>query len=70
MIDRISVMHDNRFLHRDIKPDNFVIESGSNAKMLYLIDFGLSKHYIVIYNIIGYRIVKDNILLTLKRQDL
>ncbi|CAK75979.1 unnamed protein product (macronuclear) [Paramecium tetraurelia] len=46
MIDRISVMHDNRFLHRDIKPDNFVIESGPNAKMLYLIDFGLSKHYI------------------------
>lgn len=49
MIDRISVMHENRFLHRDIKPDNFVIDSGPNPKMLYLIDFGLSKHYIVLY---------------------
>ncbi|CAD8149746.1 unnamed protein product [Paramecium pentaurelia] len=39
-------MHENRFLHRDIKPDNFVIDSGPNPKMLYLIDFGLSKHYI------------------------
>ncbi|CAD8063254.1 unnamed protein product [Paramecium sonneborni] len=39
-------MHENRFLHRDIKPDNFVIDQGPNAKSLYLIDFGLSKHYI------------------------
>ncbi|CAD8067160.1 unnamed protein product [Paramecium sonneborni] len=46
MIDRISVMHENRLLHRDIKPDNFVIDSGPNPKMIYLIDFGLSKNYI------------------------
>ncbi|CAD8155393.1 unnamed protein product [Paramecium octaurelia] len=39
-------MHENRFLHRDIKPDNFVVDLGPNAKILYLIDFGLSKHYI------------------------
>lgn len=47
MIDRISVMHESRFLHRDIKPDNFVIDNSMYPRTIYLIDFGLSKHYIV-----------------------
>ncbi|CAD8064004.1 unnamed protein product [Paramecium sonneborni] len=46
MIERIEIMHENRFLHRDIKPDNFVIDGPNNPKLLYLIDFGLSKYYI------------------------
>lgn len=47
MIDRIETLHSCRFLHRDIKPDNFVLEAGPNPKQIYLIDFGLSKHYTV-----------------------
>lgn len=47
MIERIEVMHNCRFVHRDIKPDNFVLEVGHNPKVVNLIDFGLSKHYIV-----------------------
>ncbi|CAD8211376.1 unnamed protein product [Paramecium octaurelia] len=46
MIDRIETLHNCRFLHRDIKPDNFVLEAGPSPKLIYLIDFGLSKHYI------------------------
>ncbi|CAK65798.1 unnamed protein product (macronuclear) [Paramecium tetraurelia] len=46
MIERIAIMHQSRFLHRDIKPDNFVIDGPGNPRLLYLIDFGLSKYYI------------------------
>jgi serine/threonine protein kinase len=42
MIKRIETLHNKYLLHRDIKPDNFMI--GSN-KQLYLIDFGLCKRY-------------------------
>jgi len=42
MIKRIETLHNKYLLHRDIKPDNFML--GSN-RQLYLIDFGLCKRY-------------------------
>jgi serine/threonine protein kinase len=42
IIKRIEVLHNKYLLHRDIKPDNFML--GFN-KQLYLIDFGLCKRY-------------------------
>lgn len=45
MIDRIETLHRCRLLHRDIKPDNFVLEMAPTPKLMYLIDFGLAKRY-------------------------
>ena len=42
MIKRIEVLHSKYLLHRDIKPDNFMLATN---KQLYLIDFGLCKRY-------------------------
>ena len=45
MIDRIEYIHSRKILHRDMKPDNFVMGRNDKSHIVYLIDFGLSKKY-------------------------
>ncbi|XP_002749025.1 casein kinase I [Callithrix jacchus] len=45
MISRIEYVHTMSFLHRDIKPDNFLMGTGRHCNKLFLIDFGLAKRY-------------------------
>lgn len=42
MIKRVETLHGKYMLHRDIKPDNFMLDRN---KTLCLIDFGLCKRY-------------------------
>ena len=45
MITRVEYVHSRNFLHRDIKPDNFLIGIGKKRSSVYIIDFGLAKKY-------------------------
>ena len=45
MINVLEYVHDKHYVHRDIKPDNFVMGLNSLSKKLYLLDFGLAKKY-------------------------
>ena len=46
MIQRIEYVHSKGYIHRDIKPGNFVVGRGDKSKIIYIIDFGLSKRFI------------------------
>ena len=43
-LDRLEWIHNKNFIHCDIKPENFLF-GRNDPKMIYMIDFGLSKKY-------------------------
>uniref|UniRef100_G1Q0B4 Casein kinase I isoform alpha n=1 Tax=Myotis lucifugus TaxID=59463 RepID=G1Q0B4_MYOLU len=47
MISRIEYIHTKNFIHRDIKPHNFLMGIGRHCTLnqLFMIDFGLAKKY-------------------------
>ena len=47
MLNRIEYIHEHGFIHRDIKPENFLIGHKNNSNVIHLIDFGLSRRYIM-----------------------
>ena len=45
MLDRLEFVHQKNIIHRDIKPDNFVLGLDNKSHIIYVLDFGLSKKY-------------------------
>ncbi|OBA24203.1 kinase-like protein [Metschnikowia bicuspidata var. bicuspidata NRRL YB-4993] len=45
LICRIEYIHARCFIHRDIKPDNFLMGTGRRGSQVNVIDFGLAKKY-------------------------
>lgn len=45
MIGRVEYVHSRWFIHRDIKPDNFLMGIGRHCNKLFIIDFGLAKKF-------------------------
>lgn len=39
-------MHSKNFVHRDIKPDNFLMGLGQNSSICHVVDMGLAKYFI------------------------
>ena len=47
MLETLHVIHHLGVIHRDIKPNNFLIGIKNNIDQIYIMDFGLSKRYCV-----------------------
>ncbi|KAF5101636.1 hypothetical protein D0Z03_000549 [Geotrichum reessii] len=45
LICRLEFIHAKSFIHRDIKPDNFLMGLGRRGNQVNVIDFGLAKKY-------------------------
>ncbi|CAI5454695.1 unnamed protein product [Caenorhabditis angaria] len=45
MLSRVEFIHMRDYIHRDIKPDNFLMGLGKRGNLVYIIDFGLAKRY-------------------------
>jgi|Transcript_79476 serine/threonine protein kinase len=45
MVSRLEYFHSKNFVHRDLKPDNFLMGLGAQAHIVYLVDYGLAKRF-------------------------
>ena len=47
ILELLNTIHEKGLVHRDIKPDNFLVGLNSDSKRIFIIDFGFCKSYLL-----------------------
>ena len=50
LLTRIEYIHSKSLVHRDVKPDNFLVGTGRQGNTVYAIDFGLAEDYRTVHS--------------------
>jgi len=45
MLQLMRQLHERNYIHRDIKPDNFLFGYNNRSNQIFAVDFGLAKKY-------------------------
>ncbi|WKX92679.1 hypothetical protein Q1695_010593 [Nippostrongylus brasiliensis] len=45
ILEALKAVHDLGFLHRDVKPSNMCVGIGEHRRIIYLVDFGMTRQY-------------------------
>ena len=45
LVERFRYIHKRTFVHRDIKPDNFLMGLKDKSHVAYIVDYGLAKRF-------------------------
>ena len=46
IINKLMILHENKIIHRDIKPDNILLNLDNSYEDIFLVDFSFCKKYI------------------------
>ncbi len=45
LLSRLEYIHSQNYIHRDVKPENFLIGLGKKTNVTFVIDYGLAKKF-------------------------
>ena len=67
LLRRFEILHSEQYLHRDVKPENFLMEVGKRGNLIYMIDLSLAIEHQPDHTVYGNISIRDPQLIGTRR---